>query len=329
MIYQVSFLISLVIMVLIISMNANYSIHHVLFTVSVAIGAGGYLCMSLSYNLEEAILANKISYVLGMFAPMLLFMLVCEISQVRIPPIATAIMYTIQVLEFLCACTIGYSKIYYTDVVYRREDGIVWLEKTYGPLHNLYLISLVVYMFGGMIVAALALKKKNMVSQMDMDIILGTDFLAFAAYCVERIVDLSVELMPLIFVEVDIVIFIAVTKIKLYSVMDNQDFIAGKMSGTGYMVFDKKLKFKGSNDLMRAVFPEAGQWEIDRKVPGSGGRFNTYLRQPLRSYIQEGKGEPELGDSFELDDKTYSWRISRLLGMGGRHRGYVVEIIES
>ena len=60
-----------------------------------------------------------------------------------------------------------------------------------------------------------------------------------------------------------------------------------KVEKEGYIFIDKKLRFMGCNDRAYEFFPELKEWELEKKLPGKGGRFNTYLRQPLYKYIEQ------------------------------------------
>lgn len=80
------------------------------------IGNGGYYALASSTCLETAILANKLTYVIGIFSPMLIFFNICEICKIRIKHLVVAILYTVQMLLYMSVLTIGSSNLFYKTV---------------------------------------------------------------------------------------------------------------------------------------------------------------------------------------------------------------------
>lgn len=120
---------------------------------------------------------------------------------------------------------------------------------------------------------------------------------------------------------------ITVTKLRLYSVEGNKEIIDEKLYKSGFIVFTKKLCYMGCNKAAAELFPELQKWELEKKVPGSGGRFNTFLRQPLMQYINSNLKVPIKGKPFVIKEKSFGFSI-RCLNNGKRHIGYIIEIID-
>lgn len=77
------------------------------------------------------------------------------------------------------------------------------------------------------------------------------------------------------------VILIPLIKISVFSLHSNQNLLEYKLNKIGYIAFDKRLKFMGCNDYAKKLFPELETWELEKKIPAGGAKFNTFLRQPL------------------------------------------------
>lgn len=328
MLYQASFVVSLLLLIIILSSEVKYGVTHVVFLLMLVIGNAGFAALHYASNLSEALLANKVSYVTGMFIPMLLFMINCEICAIKLKRFVVFLMHAVQCTLFIFVCAIGQNDLFYKNVEFGRVDGSSFLIKTYGPLHTVYLVTMFGYLFGGIIVAVYSLHRKNIVSARNVDIILTSEFLTIACYTMERALKLSVELLPILLLAAEIVVCYPITKIRMYSVWDNEDYFKRKFARIGILVFDKKMHYMGSNEYMAELFPEAGTWELEKKVPGSGGRFNTFLRQPLLHYIRENEEEPKSGKPFVLDGHTFRYSISRMLNDKQKHLGYIVEVEE-
>lgn len=325
-IYFVCFLISIIILIIAFERGENYSPSQVLFMMVMALGNGGYFAMALSKNLEEAILANKLTYVIGIFSPMLLFFVICEICGIEIRRSFRMILLSFQVLLYLSVCSIEMLPIFYKNAAYNTIDGIAYLTKTYGPLHNFYIVSLAAYLVATIVVVASSLRHKNRVSAKDIDTIIILESLTIACYVLERISSLTLELLPIADTITLIFLFITITKLQTYSIMGNRKLISRKISSSGYMVFDNKLRYMGCNEFAARFFPELTDWEREKKIPGSGGRFNTFIRQQFMAYTAGDGSSEEVGKPFEIHGQRFICTYDSIRNRGGRKKGYIIEV---
>lgn len=73
-------------------------------------------------------------------------------------------MYSIQMLLYLCVCTTGKYDIFYKTVQFNMDEKGVYLTKTYGPMHAVYLIMMFLFLVAGICVSIYSIKKRNIVS---------------------------------------------------------------------------------------------------------------------------------------------------------------------
>ena len=76
----------------------------------------GYLMLSMSSNLEEAILANKIIYLGGCFLPMFITFGIMNMFQFKFPRIIGFSMTALTVLVYSGVLMIGVNKAFYKSV---------------------------------------------------------------------------------------------------------------------------------------------------------------------------------------------------------------------
>ena len=88
---------------------------YVLFS-SVFIVNIGYLSLAISKNLEEALLANRISYLGSVFLPLSMLMIIMNTCKITCKKIFSGILLSISIIVFLIAASPGYLNIYYKDV---------------------------------------------------------------------------------------------------------------------------------------------------------------------------------------------------------------------
>ena len=321
--YLVCFICSLLILVWIISSEKSIRINAALLAFVTVIGDGGYLALAMSTSLEEALLANTLSYTIGIFAPMLFFFNICDICKIHLPSKATVTMYVAQLLLYLCVCTSGRLDIFYKTVEFHKDASVSYLTKTYGFAHTLYLISMILYLIASIAISFHFSRKRNIVSAKNVDMLIFLFFLIFSAYAMERLIHLKVELMPFIYTVGILGILIPVEKIATYTIETNPEIINNEMKTTGFIVISNKLLFMDCNEYAKSLFPELSQWEKERKIPGNGGRFNTFLRQDLMKYVETNQEKTMAGKEFTIQNQSYNLEISRL-HRGKKSIGYLI-----
>ncbi len=323
--YLISFLVAMTILLFMITYGEGYSINQVLLAVVIVIGNGGYLAMSVSENLQQAILATQLTYTIGLFAAMLLFVNITEIYKVRLPGWLLCLMYAVQFGLYVCTSSIGRMGIWYTNVEYHKMGEIVYLEKEYGPLHTVYIVTIYLYFLLLILTSAGVIKGRRKISSQDATAIFFLEFITIAVYVAERLVGLRIDLFPFVINFCEILLLIPITKLNTYSLTSNNELVRNRLENEGYIFFDRKLRFMGGNQKAFEFFPELSEWDLEKKIPGSGGRFNTYLRQPLYKFIENEEENISTG-SFTMKDTKMSYRIGFIKNRSGVNQGYIIEL---
>ena len=325
-IYLVCFIAVLILLLIAIEVGGDYSTSQILLMVAMTVGNGGYYALAKASNLEEGILACKLTYLVGIFVPILLFFTICEICAVTLDRRLKTVLMLIQVIIYGSVCTIGTLPIYYKTVEFHQQDGIGYITKTYGPFHTAYIVSMVFYMVAAIVVAVRATQRKSKVSSDNVSTLIILEFVTIVAYFVERMTKTTFEVVPVANTITLFFLFKAVTRIQTYSLIGNTRLIDRKINSSGFIVFDTKLRYMGCNDMAAEIFPELLTWMQDKKIPGSGGRFNTYLRQPMMAYVESGNTEEGKGNPFSIKGQKYISSFDTIRNKSNRVKGYIIEI---
>ncbi len=328
MIFLACFCILIIYLLIVIGNGKKVGINFFLLIAVIAIGNGGYYAVAVSQNLREAILANKLAYVIGTFAPMMVFFIVCNICRVRIPGIVSTLMYAAQMIVYFSVLTTGVYDVFYKSVEFHRGASFAYLTKTYGFMHTVYLVTMVGYTLAGIVVGLISLNRKNVVSRANVIIVLLANALSVGVYLVERVVRLDLELMPVVFVLALFIISIPLFRIYNYSVTTVRGDFDDRYQKTGYIIFDDKLKFMRANDYAVELFPELGEWEIEARMPGNGGRFNTFLRQPLMAYVKQEVRDEIISGSYEYKGVKYLYQTGTVFSSRKKVAGYCIRLMQ-
>lgn len=160
----------------------------------------GYLVLAISEKLEEALLANRIAYLGSVFLPMAMLMIIIEVCNIKCKKTLPFVLLGISIVVFVIAASPGYSDIYYTEVSLIKVNGVTVLEKTYGPLHSIYLYYLLSY-FGSMIATIIyAWVKKKIESTVQSWFIAGTVLVNIGVWLVEQLVKIDFEFLSVSYI---------------------------------------------------------------------------------------------------------------------------------
>lgn len=117
----------------------------VLLLASVMVVNIGYLALSISQSLGEALLANRLAYLGSVFLPLAMLMIILNVSGLSYRKWLAPVLLGVAAVVFLIAASPGYLDIYYKEVTFEKIDGVTVLKKVYGPLHGIYMVYLLGY----------------------------------------------------------------------------------------------------------------------------------------------------------------------------------------
>lgn len=267
----------------------------------------GYLAISVSTNLREAILANKICYLGGCFMPPILLFLICAICNYNVSTWLRCILYGYSAFVYIMVMTSDYSDFYYKDLYLEEYQGATVLGRSYGPGHNFFYVILYGYLVIQVAVLIYSFVKKRVVSRYSLWAMLIIEVLTIALFIGTRAVGLDLETTPMIYAICSWVFLYLYHRSRMYNIEDNVVGSFGKQENYGYMMFNNRLKYLGCNQMALEIFPAVGQCVVDKKIsnmPGMGP-----VHQWLNRYIQEQEA------FFAYEDKGvhYECRIETIL----------------
>lgn len=190
-----------------------------LLFISVFIINFGYAVLSRSQTLDGALLANKITYCGAVFLPLFMLLIIVDECGLVIPRHFIAGLLFINAAVLTLALSPGHSTLYYSDVTLGTINGSTVLEKTYGPLHWIYLAFLLFY-FGLMFAAiAAASRKRPRTPSKLASLLLLAVLLNILVWFIEQKIDLEFEFLSISYI---------VTELYLLSLYNMKDSFADK-----------------------------------------------------------------------------------------------------
>lgn len=329
--YLMCLLVSIGMLVWLKLFDVRSSITQYMNLIVVAVSVFGYYLLSISRTLEEALLAQIISYVGSVFLPLFYFFLVSEICHIALSKTVKIVLSLVQAGIYGFVCTIGRNELFYKSVTGHMKNGMVVLEKVYGPFHIPAVGSKYIYLVLSVMIVIYAFVKKKSVDRKNAIAMLVFMALGVTGYAVEKILNFEYSFMPVIFNVLMLAALIPIYDSNIYTVYENKDIINEQLSDVGFLTFDLKKAYKGCNSDMEKIFPELSQYKLGQIIKNSSRDLQNII--DYISYIEGRYADRSRKEHIHIsiepflrDDRYYDGRIHILTGPFGNLKGYTIEL---
>ena len=184
--YGIIALISLCMVGICVMADKKRDVWLLLVFVSVSVCNLGYFMLSVSRSLGAALNSNRIVYLGSVFLPLFLLMMILRFCGMKLNRRVFAALAVIGFLMLGITTSPGILPIYYRTVDIVVADGATKLVREYGPLHTLYYLYLIGYMFTMVGTAFRAIAKKNIRSRSHTILLLCAVFCNIVIWLAEQ-----------------------------------------------------------------------------------------------------------------------------------------------
>ena len=167
---------------------------------SVFVVNAGYLTLSISTNINEALLANRISYLGSVFLPMSMLMLILEACNFKYKRWFPLLLICIAIPIFLIAASPGYLDIYYKSAWLVTVNGFTTLDKVYGEWHSIYLYYLIGYFASMITIITFSVITKKIKSAIQAVILFTAVFINIGIWLIEQLVHIEFEILSISYI---------------------------------------------------------------------------------------------------------------------------------
>ncbi len=297
--------------------KANY--YFMLSMVVMALSNCGYLATALAENLNEAVLAYKISYLGGCFIPLITFFLICTICQIKVPSWCRYILYAFSFGVYLLVCTVGYSDLYYKDVSLGKLGDATLLVHTYGVGHHFFYAILYGYLIAEVIILGYHLVKNRKVSKNKLWVLSWMVVLNIASFIIGRMIHKDLEIMPALYVLDGWILLYLQKRNMIFNLEDSVAATLRKQEIYGYIIFDNSLKYMSCNKVAQNVFPEITDCVPDSRIDSD--KNLAIISEWLQKYRDDGVDKHQ----YETQECYYEIKISNVW-YRDKIQGYILEI---
>ena len=206
--YGIIALISLCMVGVCVASDKKRDVSLLLVFVSVSICNLGYFMLSVSQSLGSALNSNRLAYLGSVFLPFFMLMMVLRFCGMKRPRPLMITLVIIGIVMLGITTSPGILPIYYSTVDIEIADGVTKLVREYGPLHTLYYVYLIGYMFSMVGVAICAIAKKKIKSHLHTILLLCTVFCNILIWLVEQFLPRGFEWLSVSYILTECLIIV-------------------------------------------------------------------------------------------------------------------------
>ncbi|MBQ8961546.1 MAG: HD domain-containing protein [Ruminococcus sp.] len=228
--------------------------------------------------------------------------------------------------EALFAVRITYAgggDSFYSKVSFEMREQCGVLIKEYGPAHTVVYASFFVFFAIGITAVVYSWLKKKQVPRTVLGLLVLPYVICLLSYFLIRKIVPQVEFVPLGYVIAEIIFLIIAYRVNLYDVSDTVIDPMVKEQGIGYVSFDFKSRYLGSNETAKELVPELRETAVDELF----GYKPT--QRKIRHFIDSFKALPE-NNTFlytvkgeDGSERIFSTKVNYLYD-NDRKRGCIV-----
>ena len=271
-----------------------------------------YMLMYLDPDPTAVIALTKIVYISGCVLPWLVTMCVAGLCRIRVSrPLRLGSLF-LSACVYLSTLTIGYLPLFYRSLSIEQVGAARVLVKTYGPVHTLHYVCVVLYLAASLAALLYTYRKKKQVSRRVLLLLfLPIPIATMGYFASRRTARLGYELMPLTYVLSQALYLLIAQRMVLYNVSDMVIESMVQAGETGFVTVDSKLRYLGSNGTARRFLPFLRSQTVDRPVTD-----DPEMRETVIAWIERFQKDPD-------DDKFLYTRVGE---NGGEDRIYSVDV---
>lgn len=309
--------------------HKRFDVNFTLIFTLVPISCMGYLWQSVCRNAEEAMMSVKIIYAGGVFLQLFMMLSIFNFCQIEISRLTRVLLFTTGAFIYASVLSIGYTDLFYKELTFKIVGGNPILQKTYGWMHTVFQVYVIILFLAGIVAICYSLVKKSQVPKTIIALLVIPDcFSIFSFFILRRLITV-VEIVPLVYVLAQIMYIIIANRANLYNVSDTAVDSMLRERSVGYISFDYRYRYLGSNVMARNLVPELSRLSVD-DVLG----YKSAERK-IRHFLDSFKEDPQK-NSFtyvvrdtedENDERIYNVAINYLYE-GSKKRGYLVSFTD-
>ncbi|MBQ8326539.1 MAG: hypothetical protein IJX86_05660 [Lachnospiraceae bacterium] len=264
---------------------------------SVFVADFGYFFISVSKNLQQALMGNRLAYLGCAFLPLFMLFAVMKVCKADCSKKVMFLLGFVTLCMVIITATQGITDLYYKEVSVEFVHGTAKLIKVYGPLHTVYYCYLFIYfalMFG---IGGVSIARKKIDSGKHAILLLMVVFLNILIWLVEQIISWEFEFLAVSYIVSELLLVVLYGMMQDYENLKQQSMLIGR-HGLGH------------------------QWDVERiKKAWPEAEYLSARETEVLAKILEDKKRKEIAEELFISENTVKKHTSSIftkLGVSSR-----------
>ena len=289
--------------------NSKQNGHYSLLFFSVFISCLGHLLLSLSTNLDQAILSNKIIYAGTIFLPLFTFDASLSICKIRLPAWCHDLFMFVVFVIFGLSLTVGFNDFYYKSIKFIQINGAGNYTAEYGIGHGIFNCLMIGYVVINVSLIVYAFWKKKNVSFNSLIALSLIEVVSILSFFTSRFFEYDTLIMPAVYVFAQVALLYICFRVKRYDVEQIISQVLETQNTDCFVLITSSNSFLGCNALAYETFPDLKKCRIDHRTPDNS-KLNHFLIRWNKELMLGKKVVHE--KKFENDGKYYKVELRQL-----------------
>lgn len=298
--------------------HKHFDVNLTIMTTLVPIINMAFVLMGNASIIEEALIALRITYLGGCFVLLAAMFLIFNICGINLKPWMRVLFVLLSTGVYVTTLTIGHYDIFYVGIP--KLDfayGAAFItDKHYGFMHTIFYILIGFYYVITMVAVIYSFFKKKQVSRTILFLILLAISVSVIGFFGSRLITHSIELLPATYNIGMIIYLVIASRLRLYDASDSVIDSLVQKGETGFISFDNKMRFLGSNETAKKMLPELSSLVVDRPIKDKW--LNDNFLPLVKEYDLDHSKDKHL---LSKEDRIYLVHINPLK-FGIFHVGY-------
>ena len=325
--YEATFILSLLLAgVYVYIWHKHFDVNFTMIFTLVPVACLGYYLSSVAVTLDGAIRAQQIIYIGGSFLQLFVLMSIFNLCKINVPKWVRAALFAVCAALYASVLTIGKKDFFYKNVSLDIKDGRAVIVREYGFMHTVFFIVVAAFFLVGIITLLYSWFKKKDVPRQILLLLVIPDVICVLGYTVLRnIYGTEIEFISVGYCMAQVMYLLIAYRVNLYDVGDTVIDSMVQEEEIGYISFDFKNRYLGSNAVARKIVPELNDVAVDESFGYKPSERK--IRHFLEAFKQDPSNNTGILTVHDEDnhdnDRYYAVNVNYLYD-GSRKRGYII-----
>ena len=311
--------------------HKHFDVNFTMIFTLVPVACLGYLLASLVSTLEGAVIAQQIIYIGGIYLQLFIVLSILNLCQIDLPGWVRTLLFAACTIVYGSVLTIGHKDYFYRSVSFDIVNKQPVLTREYGFMHTVFYFMLGLFFLVGIFTILYSwVRKKEVPRRILMLLVIPDVVCVLSYYVVLKVFDSFVDLVPLGYVIAELVYLLIAHRVNLYDVSNTviDSFIREQKAG--YVSFDFKYRYLGSNDVAKELLPELSETAVDEMFGYKPSQ--RMIRHFLDRFKESTENNTFVHTVHNADgnadlDRFYNVNVNYLYD-GNQQQGYIVTFID-